>query len=63
MSDATRKRLLERKPDGKHAHPYTKSGETDVASTFRRIRRQMKEAEALKQSANVKSIKTARVAK
>lgn len=51
MSDPLRKRLLER------TFKYTKSGETDVARTFARIRRQMKEAEAIQESANIKPIR------
>lgn len=47
MNDANRKRLLERKPDGKPSHPYTRSGETDVAATFKRIRKQQAEAAKL----------------
>ncbi len=58
MSDPTRKRLLERTPNGKPSHPYTKSGDTDVARTFARIKRQQKEAAELEkaQPVNVKSI-------
>lgn len=54
MSDPTRKRLLER------TFKYTRASETDLEATFRRIRRQQKEADSIKESANVKQLKTAR---
>lgn len=37
---------------------YTKSGETDIAKTFARIRRQLKAEADAKQAANVRPIKT-----
>ncbi len=64
MSDPTRKRLLERGPNGKPSHPYTRSGETDVAKTFARIKRQQKDQAAADKAAleaeNVKPILTKR---
>ena len=50
MSEALRKGLLE-------GRKYTKASETDVAATFRRIRREMKAAEAVKQVATVRPIR------
>lgn len=47
--------LLALDAKGKPTFKYTRAAETDVAETFKRIRRQMKEAES--QSSNVQSIR------
>lgn len=54
MSEALRKRLLD------PAFRYVKASETDVSKTWARVRRQLKEAEAVKQAANVKPIRDKR---
>jgi hypothetical protein len=58
VSDPLRKRLLER------TFKYTKASETDVARTFARIKKQLKEAEAAAaKPVNVKTIHPERIAK
>lgn len=57
MTEATKKRLLSRGPDGKPTHKYVPAAETNVAATFARVRRQMKEAESVKASSNVKALR------
>jgi hypothetical protein len=39
---------------------YVKSGETDIRKTFARIRREMKEAEAIKQEPKVRALRPAK---
>lgn len=59
MSDPLRKRLLDK------TFRYVKAGDTDVAATFRRIRKQLKEQaeqEAAKPAENVKPLRSAKKA-
>jgi hypothetical protein len=50
MNEAHRKRLLDK------TFRYVKSSETDVARTFARIRKQIKEAEAAKAAPKVAAV-------
>ena len=43
------KRLLQKKSNGKFPFTYHNSANTDVAATFRRIRRELKESAAKEQ--------------
>ena len=43
-------RLLDKKINGKYPHQYISSGCTDIAATFRRIRKQQSELAALPQA-------------
>lgn len=58
----TRKRLLELDKRGKSTFVYTKASDTDLHAKFAKIKRQQKEAEAVKPvpAANVQAIKPAR---
>lgn len=53
MSEARKPRLLD--PSFK----YVPASKTNIAATFARIRRQLKEAEQAKQAANVRPLKKA----
>lgn len=53
-NEATRRRLLERGPDGKPSFVYIPAGETDLHALFKRIAAQMRPAE---QPANVRQLK------
>jgi hypothetical protein len=52
MSDTTRRRLLERDQNGKPAFRYVPAGQTDIAATFARVRKQQA-AEAAPPARNV----------
>ena len=54
MSDPLRKRLLEKN------FRYIKAGETDVAATFRRIRKQQKEAAEAEKALLAENVKPIR---
>lgn len=53
MSEATRKRLLERDASGNPSFQYTRHENTDITILFRRVREQM----AKPATANVRPIK------
>jgi hypothetical protein len=55
VNDALKKRLLALDKNGKPTFAYRKAAETNVAATFARIKRAMKEAEK-QPSANVKKL-------
>lgn len=56
MTSPTRKRLLERGPDGKPTFEYKSAANTNIAATFARIRKEMARMAA---PSNVKQLKRA----
>ena len=54
MSEALRKRWLDK------SWRYTRSESTDISRTFAKARKAMKDAEALRESENVKPIRSAK---